>query len=45
MSLEKELEELKQKGNAPEWMTIAGYTTISRGYRLKVKHQKECTNV
>jgi ribonucleoside-diphosphate reductase alpha chain len=35
MSLEKELQELKDKGDAPEWMTIAGYTTISRGYRLK----------
>lgn len=35
MTLEKELGELKQKSEAPKWMTIAGYTTISRGYRLK----------
>jgi ribonucleoside-diphosphate reductase alpha chain len=35
MSLEKELKELQEQGEAPEWMTLAGYTTISRGYRLK----------
>lgn len=35
MSLEKELEDLKKKGEAPEWYTIASYTIISRGYRLK----------
>lgn len=35
MSLDKELKELKQKGEAPEWMTLAGYTTLSKGYRLK----------
>lgn len=35
MELEKELEKLKENGLAPEWMTIAGYITISRGYRLK----------
>jgi ribonucleoside-diphosphate reductase alpha chain len=31
----KELEQLKQKNEAPEWMTAAGYITISKGYRLK----------
>lgn len=41
MSLEKELEELKKKGEAPKWMTIAGYTTISRGYRLKGETPKD----
>lgn len=35
MNLQQELVELKAKGEAPEWMTLAGYTTISKGYRLK----------
>lgn len=35
MSLEKELEDLKNLGLVPQWMTIAGYTTISKGYKLK----------
>lgn len=33
--LEKELKQLKKDGEAPEWMTLAGYTTLSKGYRLK----------
>lgn len=28
------IEELKQKGLAPEWMTSAGYKTVSNGYLL-----------
>ena len=35
MELDKELEELKNKDEAPVWMTSAGYITISKGYRLK----------
>jgi len=35
MSLEQELQDLKEKNQAPKWATIEGYTTISRGYRLK----------
>jgi ribonucleoside-diphosphate reductase alpha chain len=35
MSLEKELNKYKKDGEAPQWMTLAGYTTVSRGYRLK----------
>jgi ribonucleoside-diphosphate reductase alpha chain len=35
VSLEKELEDLKNLGLVPQWMTIAGYTTISKGYKLK----------
>ena len=35
MELDKELQNLKQAGEAPEWMTFAGYVTISKGYRLK----------
>lgn len=31
----KELKELKDKKEAPEWLTTEGYTTISKGYRLK----------
>lgn len=34
-NLESELNNLKETGEAPEWMSLAGYTTISRGYRLK----------
>jgi len=34
-NLENELNNLKETGEAPNWMTLAGYTTISRGYRLK----------
>jgi ribonucleoside-diphosphate reductase alpha chain len=41
MSLEKELKELKENRFAPEWMTIAGYTTISKGYRLKGETPKD----
>lgn len=41
MDLEKELEELKNTQEAPEWMTLAGYTTISKGYRLKGETPKE----
>lgn len=29
-----DLETLKAEGEAPEWMTIEGYTTLSRGYLL-----------
>jgi ribonucleoside-diphosphate reductase alpha chain len=32
---EQELKDLKAKKEAPEWMTAAGYITISKGYRLK----------
>lgn len=39
--LEKELIELKAKKQAPEWMTIAGYKTISKGYRLKGETPKK----
>lgn len=35
MSLKEELDELKKKGEAPEWYTEASYTTVSKGYRLK----------
>lgn len=35
MNIEKELEELKARREAPEWMTLPGYITISKGYRLK----------
>lgn len=35
MALNKELESLKKNKEAPEWMTIAGYTTLSKGYRQK----------
>lgn len=35
LELDKELEELKNKDEAPVWMTPAGYITISKGYRLK----------
>lgn len=35
MSLETELNELKKAGEAPEWMTLSGYVTISKGYRLQ----------
>ena len=41
MELDKELEKLKQTGGAPEWMTSAGYITISKGYRLKGETPKE----
>ena len=35
MELDRELEELKERKEAPSYMTVAGYTTISKGYRLK----------
>ena len=35
MDYEQELKDLKAKKEAPEWMTAAGYITISKGYRLK----------
>jgi len=35
VELNKELEELKNKNEAPQWMSEAGYITISKGYRLK----------
>lgn len=41
MSLEKELADLKAKGEAPEWYTLASYTTISKGYRLKGETPKQ----
>jgi ribonucleoside-diphosphate reductase alpha chain len=41
VELDKELEKLKQTGGAPEWMTSAGYITISKGYRLKGETPKE----
>ena len=31
----KELEQLKQKNEAPEWYEVPGYITISKGYKLK----------
>jgi ribonucleoside-diphosphate reductase alpha chain len=33
--IEKKLQKLKNNGEAPEWMTLAGYTTLSRGYMLE----------
>jgi len=41
VNLEEELVVLKEKKQAPEWMTIAGYTTISKGYRLKGETPKK----
>ena len=35
MDLSAELEKLKGDGEAPDWMTLNGYITISKGYRLK----------
>lgn len=35
MSLDLELEKLKKEKDAPKWMTLAGYTTLSKGYRQK----------
>jgi ribonucleoside-diphosphate reductase alpha chain len=35
VELDKELESLKLIGEAPKWMSSAGYITISKGYRLK----------
>jgi ribonucleoside-diphosphate reductase alpha chain len=40
LELDKELEELKKKNEAPHWMTSAGYITISKGYRLKSETPK-----
>lgn len=34
-NIKKELQDLKDKGEAPNWMTKAGYTTISKGYLLE----------
>ena len=34
-AFEKELEELKEKGEAPEWLTIEGYSTLRGGYLLE----------
>ena len=31
----EELASLKSRGEAPSWLTTEGYTTISKGYRLK----------
>lgn len=36
----KELEDLKNKNEAPEWYTVQGYTTVSKGYRLKSETPK-----
>lgn len=41
MELEDELIDLKKKKEVPEWYTLAGYTTISRGYRLKKETPKK----
>lgn len=35
MELQQELNNLKSNNEAPDWMTIAGYVTLSKGYRLK----------
>lgn len=40
-ALELELKGLKERGEAPEWMTNKGYSTISRGYRLKGETPKD----
>lgn len=32
---EVELNSLKAKGEAPQWLSVEGYTTLSKGYRLK----------
>lgn len=39
--LEKELEELKKNKECPEWMSLAGYTTLSKGYRQKGETPKK----
>lgn len=41
MELDKELENLKQIEEAPQWMSSAGYVTISKGYRLKGETPRE----
>lgn len=35
VDLKKELQELKDKNEAPEWMSIEGYTTLKGGYLLE----------
>lgn len=35
MDLQQELNDLIAKGEAPSWMTLPSYITISKGYRLK----------
>lgn len=48
MEVKSALEHLKEKGEAPEWMTEESYTTISNGYLLKGETPKEsyirCSN-
>lgn len=34
-NIERELDQLKADGQAPEWMRVEGYRTISKGYLLK----------
>ena len=41
MSIEKELEKLKSNGEAPEWLTPEGFSTISGGYLLKGETPKD----
>ena len=41
MNPEKALEQLKTNKEAPEWMTVAGYTTISKGYLYKDETPKQ----
>jgi ribonucleoside-diphosphate reductase alpha chain len=41
VELDKELENLKQINEAPQWMSSAGYVTISKGYRLKGETPRE----
>jgi len=38
---DEELRVLKEKGEAPEWMTSPGYQTISKGYRLRGNTPKD----
>lgn len=33
--INKELFKLQEQGEAPSWMTLAGYSSLSKGYRLK----------
>lgn len=41
MSLDKELKDLIKKGDAPKWMTLPAYTTLSKGYRLQKETPKK----
>ena len=44
MKIEQEFNNLKNKKEIPEWMTLPGYKTLSKGYRLKGETPKGMYN-